>query len=305
VTPEEYDERFRKWVGRYVGGWKLVPRWSNKTLRKQTVRLEEEPSDLDALLTVAWAHYQRGNRIDAMSHLGRALEIDPKSPRALLLRGELAFGAKRTDKAREWYEQFLATGEDDLFARIRLAQILEGTREFEAAMEQYEAAKACFPSYAGPKNPYLELARLKEGEENLEGAMSELESYVKLANTDIDHRMKLADWYASEGSIDRLIDVLEQVVMIYPLGEKLAMPVHVRLARAYSEWGDHELAELEYEVALELGVPPEEEAEVRVALGETYFLRGKVRQARFQAETAIELDPGNERARELLEKASE
>jgi tetratricopeptide (TPR) repeat protein len=305
VTPEEYDRRFEKWVEGYVGGWKLTPRWSDRTLKASTEALDRDPMDLDALATVAWAHFQRGNIVDAMARLGKALEVKDDDPRLLLLRGEVAYRSGRTDKAKAWYERFLASGRDDMVARLHLAEILEKGGDFEGAMAQYEAAKACFPSYAGDKNAYIELSRLKQGGGDFDGAMREIEAFVRLANTDIRRRMQLAEWYEERGEWEKLADILNQVVEIYPLGEKSAEPVHARLAATRARLSDLMGAALEYEVALELGVSRPAEPEARVGLGEVYYLQGRLRDARHQAAAALEVDPTYEPAKALMKRIAE
>ena len=47
----------------------------------------------------------------------------------------------------------------------------EQAGDFTGAMKHFEAAKACFPRYSGPDGSYLNLARLKTGEEDLAGAV--------------------------------------------------------------------------------------------------------------------------------------
>jgi len=305
VKPEEYDRKFKDWVGDYVSGWKMVPSISNEKLKAAKAKLDESPEDLDALLTVAWAFHQRGNGVDALTYLGRAIAVDPDHPSLYLLRGASAYRAGRLDQARKWYEKFLTTGGDDQQARLHLAVIHEKQGDFEGAIAQYEAAKRCFPSYTGPAGPYLNLFRLKIGEEDLAGAMAELEGHVKLANTDIKNRLKLAGWYEARGEWEKLAEILTQVIRIYPLGEKLVMPVHVRLGRALFRLDRFEGAAREFEVALELGVPEDEIIAVRLELGEVLFLLGQMAEARFQARTVLDLNPDHEAARKLLEKATE
>ncbi len=302
VTPAEYDGRFREFVVRMVGGLRLVPRWSDRTVRALEDRLYEAPQDAEALVRLAFAALQRGRTVDAQTLLGKALAVAPEEPRLLLLRGLLAAGAERAEPARKWLSEFLAAGGDDLFARIHLAGILEKEGDLPGAIAHLEAAKLCFPSYAGERNPWAELARIRLSMEDLEGAMRELEGYVRLANTDIDNRLKLADFYEGRGDWRALARVLGEVVLIYPLGEKSSMPVHVRLARALARLEDPEGAVMEYEVALELGVPPAEEPPIRAELGEVYRLLGREADARRQAEAALEAQPDLKAARELLER---
>jgi tetratricopeptide (TPR) repeat protein len=305
VTPAEYDAAFRKWVGKYVSGWRMMPNISSERMRKAKERLEEAPKDFDALLTVAWAFHQRGNDVDALTYLGRAIEKNAEHPSLHLLRGSMAMRAGRTDRAKVWYEKFLESGEDDFRARLNLAKIAEQAGDFEAAMAHYKAAKKCFPSYTGPDGPYLNLARLLKGEEDLAGAMAEIEQHARLANTDIGSRMELASWYESREDWSSLAAILTEVVRIYPLGAGSVMPVHARLGMSLRKLDRLEEAVQEYEVALALGAPEGEANGLRLDLGEILFLLGRLDDARFHARSILDSDPENEAARKLLEKSTE
>ena len=236
-----------------------------------------------------------------MTYLGKGLSVAPDDPRLALLRAELAFSAKRVDEAKSRYLAFFAAGGDDLSARLHLAQILEQEKDVAGAVAQYEAAKKCFPPYAGAQNPWIEIARIRKADENLDGAMREIEGFVRLVETDIPHRLELADYYEGRGEDRKLADILAEITWIYPLGEKSALPVHARLGRALARLSDAEGAAMEFEVALELGVPEEERPALHVDLGDVYALLGRAKDARRQAEAALELSPDFERAKRLLE----
>jgi len=301
VSPAEYDERFRKWVGAYVADYRLVPRWSKKSLTKFRERAAGNPKDVEALARIAWTYFQRGNSVDALMWLGRAWALSKTRPDLLALRGRIAMDAGRKDKAREWYEKYLAAGGDDFETRMHLAKLAEDVNEFEAALAHSEAARRCFP--VSPE-PWLALARMRQGEGDLAGSMAAMERAARLMNTDIPIRMKLAAWYEETEEWAKLAGILTQVVYIYPLAidEDSSMAVHARLARALSRLKRHEEASLEFEVALELGIPRESEAAVRADLAGTLLLLGRVKDARFHAETALDIDPDCAPAKEVLER---
>jgi len=301
VTPEEYDEGFRRWVDAYVADYRLMPRWSNKALTGFRERVAENPKDVDALTKIAWAYLHRGNTVDAMSWLGRAWALDKKSPDILALRGRIAMDAGRTDKAVEWYGKYLEAGGDDFTTRMHLAKLAEGENDFEAAFAHTEAARKCFP--VSPE-PWLALARMRQGEGDLEGWMKATEQAARLMNTDIPIRLKLAAYFDEAEDWAKLAEILTQVVLIYPLAidEDSAMSIHARLARAHSKLKRHAEAALEYEVALELGIPREEEAAVRCELAETLLLLGRTKDARFHARSALDIDPECSPAKEVLER---
>jgi tetratricopeptide (TPR) repeat protein len=304
LTPQEYDRRFQAWVAEYLREFRLTPRWSDRAMSAARDRVTDEPRDLEALVRLAQGAFARRNRVDAMAWLGKALVVGPDDPRLLLLRADIAFATGRQEEAKARYTEFIGAGGDDLFARINLASILRKEGDQAGAIAALSAAKKCFPFYAGPGNPWQELARIRLEQEDLDGAMRELGRYVKLANTDIAGRMELADYHESRGDDANLAEVLTEVVWIYPLGEKSAVPVHARLARALSRLGRPAEAAVEFEVALELGPPEPDRPGLHAELGEVYRLLGRQKDARRQAEAALELAPDDARARELMRSLS-
>jgi tetratricopeptide (TPR) repeat protein len=301
ISPAEYDDGFREWVGRYVSGYRLFPRWSKKALTKFRERAAEDPKDVDALAKIAWAYFQRGNSVDALSWLGRAWALDPKRPDLLALRGRVAMSTGRKDKAREWYGKYLDAGGDDFDTRMHLAKLAEEENAFDQAFEHIEAAHRAFPPSPGP---LLEIARLKQGEGDLPGAMEALADAARRMNTDIPVRMKLAAYYEENEDWAKLAEVLEEVVLIYPLAaeEDASLTVHARLARALARLKRNEDAAFEFEVALELGVPREAEADVRAELAAVLLLLGRTKDAEFHAKAALDIAPGHAGATEVLER---
>ena len=305
VSQEEFDTRLGGWLEKYVSGYKLMPRWSGRALREAKGRFEDDPRDLDAVATLAEAYLARGSMVDALNYLGKGLAIDESEPRLLLVRGMVAFRSGRLDEAERWLTKFFEAGGDDLDARLAMAKIRDVAGDYPAAIAEFQAAKACFDRYAGPGNPYLEIARLKQGEGDVEGAMAEIRDYVRLANTDIPRRLDLANHYEAGGDWQKLVDILNEVVWIYPLDAKSSMTVHVRLARALVKLGRTEESLREFEVGLELGVPPEEEPEVRVELGRALLLLGRPEDARFHARCVLDQHPDHPGAKALERDAAE
>ncbi|MEN8149674.1 MAG: tetratricopeptide repeat protein [Planctomycetota bacterium] len=301
VTANEYDERFRKWVGKYVGKYRLIPRISRKGLVKLRERVADHPKDAAALAKIAWAYYQRDKDVDAMAWLGKAMDVEPARPDVLALRGRLAMKSGRADHAENWYGKYLEAGGDDHDTRMHLAKSAEEENEFEAAIAHYEAARDAFPRSPGA---WAALVRMKKGEGDLPAMILAKESLARLLNTDIRIRLELSSYYEETEDWAKLAEILTQVVRIYPLAmdEDTGFTVHARLAGALSRVKRHEEAAMEYEVALELGVAKGVEAGVRADLGETLRLLGRTADAKFHAEAALEIDPECEPAKELLER---
>src|SRR5204863_5367657 len=133
-------------------GNREVPRWDDTTKKALEARVEKDPKDAVAWTRLAWAHFQRSNPIDAGAALEKARELSPGDPDVVLLEAAMAERGKRYEVAKEKWETFLASGRDDVNARFGLAKLALDAKDSKEAVRQLEAAKACFPDYAGKGN---------------------------------------------------------------------------------------------------------------------------------------------------------
>lgn len=313
-----YDEQFRAFVERQVGDFKITPIWSRESLEGFQARIEKDPTDVEAHARIAMAQLQRGRAIDAGAALAEAKKLDPKHPEVLLVEGRLAAANQRNDLAREAFEAFLKTGEDDLEARLFLARVsLMGAGDSAKAVEHLEAAKRCFPRAIGRTSPYLQLARLYRGSGKAEKAIAELEAYAAIAAEDYGVRKELRSWYLQKEDWKSLARVCEESIDISPFGankgKKPDMKLHREYARALQELGGQtELLTRELVVQVELGKLLSEEQQReegviddRLALGRHYLRLDRPDDALEQAFLALRLDPQHAAARMLKQRAME
>ena len=317
VPLAKFDEEFSAWVGTRVSGWKLEPRWDDDSKKAFEERTKKDPKDAEAWIRLAWAHFQRGNGIDAGAALDTAKSLTPDAPEVVLLQGSLAARGERKDVAKERYEAYLAAGNDDLAARLWLAKnALEGGKDSEAAVKHFEAAKACFPSLVGAGSPYLSLAKLYTGAGKPEKAVLELEGYARIAHEDYEVRKKLAAWYVDKKDDVALMRVSDEMIQISPFGADRGkapdLDLHVRYAGALERAGKKEEAAREWRVqTLLIDVLPEEArakaggVEARLKLGVLYLELKRADEALEQALAALALDPQSVPAVSLKERALE
>jgi tetratricopeptide (TPR) repeat protein len=313
----EFDGKFAEYVGRLVGGYRMVPRWDDASVEAFEARTKKDPKDAEAWVRLGWAHLQRNRKIDAGAALDKALAEDPDLPEAILLQGALAMSSERLDLALRHYERFLATGNDDFQCRLALARIaLTVTRDSAKAVEHYEAAKRCFPRHVGRGNPYLELAKLHTGAGDAAKALKELEAYADVAQEDYGVRRQLLASYVAAGRDADLIRVAEEMIEITPFGAAKGKPpnldVHRALAEAYLRAGRKVDAARAWRVqTLLVDMLPEEErvkaggVAARLALGALYLELGRPVEALEQALAARRLDPESVEARTLEARARE
>jgi tetratricopeptide (TPR) repeat protein len=164
--------------------------------------------------------------------------------------------------------------EDDLQARISLAELYFGDDRLDEAEQELLHAKAMNPETFDEANIELHLGEIEEGRENYEEALAhfgrvtelkpgeahawaslakgyaDLEDYeeaekhfrhaIELAPDDVEHYMALSDMYKLAGEPDRAIEVLEEGASAHPDAADLL----VSIATAYLEQEDYEQADI-------------------------------------------------------------
>ncbi len=315
VPLAEFDAKFTAYVGGLVAGYKRMPRWDEESKAAFEARTKKDARDAEAWVRLGWAHVQRGRPIEAGAALEKARAVSPDLPEAILLEGELAMRAQRLDLAEKHYRRFLDAGGDDLSCRMAMARIAMSVRhDSEEAVKQMNAAKACFPRYVGRGNPYLELAKLYEGESKPAKAVAELEAFAEIAQEDYGVRRKLAAWYKDRHDDAALLRVSEEMVEINPFGAKKGDPPDLDLHRDYAEAllraGRKEEGVREWRVqTLLIDTLPEEArakaggVEARLALGNLYLELEKPDDALEQAQAALRLAPDSLPAKALKDRA--
>jgi tetratricopeptide (TPR) repeat protein len=311
----KFDETFSEWVGGLVGGYKVTPRWDDKSRKAFEERTAKDPKDAEAWTRLGWAELQRGRSVDAGAALAKAMELTPDAPEVVLLRGMLAARNNRPDLAKAEFTRFLETGNDDLHARLALAQIAKGEGKDSAeVVRQLEAAKACFPRHIGKGNPYLELAKLYQGSGEVKKAIAEMEAYAKVASEDYGVRKSLASHYKREKDDAALLRVSQEMVEINPFGAKRGDDPDLDLHRDYAEAllraNRREEALREWKVqTLLVGLLPEDDraaagaVDAYLAYGRLLLEMGKSEEALEQALSALRIDPDSPAAKVLKGQA--
>lgn len=319
IDLDTYDDQFASYVESIVGDYKMVPLWDEQSMEAFKARIAKDPKDVEALIRLAWGHMQRGRQIDAGDALGKAKALQADHPEVILLEARMAAGNRRPDVAQEHYERFLAAGHDDLDARLFMAErvLREGT-DSAKAIEHLEAAKRCFPRYIDRDSPYLQLARLYRGENDIEKAMAELEAFAAIAAEHYGVRKELKTWYRSKNDHARVATLCEEMVDISPYGANVArreppdMELHRHYAEALAALGRHDEALRERRVQVAIGrlVPEERKVEAGVVkdhleLGNLLLERGDAAGAMTQALAALRLSPRDASAHMLKRRAQE
>jgi len=196
-------------------------------------------------------------------------------------------------------EEVIASQPDSFFANLKLGGYYVEQKQPEKAVPYLQKAKSLFPNYDKPDNPFRQLAEIYKAQNNLEGAIAELEALVKVNAGDFDALKQLGQWLKESGKSEKALAVLENALYVYPFDAD----VHKLLAEVGSSLGKREVALREYQAVL--AMDPADPAAAHFDVANILFQLGRKSEARQQVLAALEIAPGFQPAQELLLKLSQ
>jgi tetratricopeptide (TPR) repeat protein len=264
------------------------------------------------LLSSGLSHFQAGRMIDAISDLGRVLEIKPEhqAARELLQKASDALLASRPALPSDTAAAF------EIKRHLRDGARALASGDYRLAIEEWEAALALDPGQAAAKTS-IERARALQ-RQVVEAALQKAEASARqdrwpTALAYINRALELDP--ANEPALARKKEAVETLNRL--------SEIHARRGAEFLAKGDYEQAESELRLALSLNRDNRAAAEQLSRLGShrardsaqlisDLYLRGiraytqeEYAQAAALWQRVLELDPGHANARRNLERARE
>ncbi|MGE3854143.1 MAG: tetratricopeptide repeat protein, partial [Planctomycetota bacterium] len=224
------------------------------------------------------------------------LRLDPANRRAMLVMGRLLFleGMAKEDndilqEGRNYYEQALQMGAEDFQLFLDMAQLMGVEGDADGAKTFLEMAKAAFPRYVGPDNPYQLLAQLYQQEGNNDAALKEMEALARIVELQVDVRQQLAQYYLGRGDTQRGLQYLQEIENVTPLSSQLQSQLAQLLMREerYAE------AATSYKVILGMADAGAQHDAARKSLVQALFSSEQFDEARDLCEQQLVARPGD------------
>lgn len=258
---------------------------------KKAAELGPEMPEVHNNLAVIYADL--GESKEAIGEFRRALDLKPDYREAKLNYGRVLEEAGRFEQAEDEYTELLEEEPDNYKARSSLALLYDRTERPELAIREFRILS--------PTNPELaEDSFLESGKEARKA--KEFEKAEKFFRRAVDINPRLALGYAElgtnsylAGNYERSMEYFRQALALEPQQAKF----HHYLGMALEKDGRQEEAKDSYERSAELGGP----LETRVGLARSYLAAGQVIAAIDELKLALDEDPSQEEAKELLSRA--
>ena len=297
-----FDRGFFAFVDAWVKRNGYTPSPAGDILPGLELRRENDPENVELLIDLAWAYLVSDHGVDAMSLIGKALELNPESGDGHAVLGMVRYSEKQMGQAREELEKALGLGTRFRFRAHRiLGELYADEKDFTKAIEHFEEAKKTSP-VAGASHPqnggnvYYHLAKLFEQSGDPDKAIAQMEELAPLAPENGECRFRVAKYAMEKRDYARAARMLEDLMFINPLNSELHT-MRWRAAEALEDW-DVVIREVE----ILLLDPSTNPILAHLALARAHHAKKDPVRARKSVQRVLEIDPEDEDARSILEE---
>ncbi|MGH0038056.1 MAG: tetratricopeptide repeat protein [Myxococcota bacterium] len=253
--------------------------------------LERYPDDIQSIRRLASLEYASGDHEQAAARLADAIDRHPQHIELAYALGQVFRGIGDEERALEAFRRVPPTDTSYPEARLRIADILETREEFDAALEEVEAARAIRPN----RPLDFRAATLMWRSGDFEGGVSLLEGLLAEDPDDDEILYQIGVLYGLDKRIDEALAYMDRAL------EKNPENPHALnyIGYTWAERGEN-LDAAEELILRALAIRPDD-GYITDSLGWVYYMRARPLVGQGQMEDAQAL---LERAREHLAAAA-
>jgi len=246
---------------------------------------------------------RRGRYDDALTNFERAYQGDPSDEDFCFNRGVALWDEMRYREAAESLQAAVQAEPDDSEAHTLLAVVFGKLKDDAAEQKELDwLAEHEVGTAAGQPGDVLPMPRLKKNYDGRAFRLLELTLHnameQRLANASLQGRI---DAHLAEGKkllaknlYGEAARELTEVVSLSPDDPQ----AHILLAQALEGEGKHAEAAKEIQNSLDL----QDSAEIRLFLAHVFLSMNQPEQARLQVQSALNLDPSNKQAVQMMQQ---
>jgi len=296
VDLNKLDAGFKEWAADKFLKFKVEGRITNMDVSRLQDQVEFNPDDARLHARLARSYVAAKKLLDAENSITCAMKLEPSNPENFLAQAELDMQQGFASSAKKNYLKALSNGLKNTYdVHLVLARIYFAEEKKEEAIEYLKKASVDFPLDISPASPYRQLYAIYTQDERKDEALEQLEKIVALTDMEPMARVTLADKWFEDGRFAEAIDLLRQLLHLNPL----TPGIHERLGDAL--YADEMLEEALEEFKTAVIIGGQGQAKAYSGLARCYFDLEDNKEAEENARKALQLDPGNSRAKEVLE----
>lgn len=249
IGPDELDARVRRHIDEVVAARAVVrPRYNEHG--KEALRRRVREGDRDALVPLAFAYHDLGQRVDRDAAIQRAEETLGVTPELLHLLALRDLESGRQAAAKERLLAWAASDAVDADGLLLLARLQLGGGERDAALANLQRARELFPRDASPDGALALLLSELDRESEHAAWRSALEDFCTWDEATLSRRLELVEDATERGETDVALHWLHDALSIEPYDPQLRLD----LAELLVEQGDLQGARRQW--TLILGMRP-------------------------------------------------
>ena len=294
VSPQEYDEQFRRWAMARLSRYDSQYMFDLKpgSMEEAQAAAKANPQNAAAQVRLAVALLREHKADEAAHAIDEALRLDPKQKDALYLAAKLAGRTKDAASQQKHLMALRAAGGDGYAVEMALAEVAQAAHDKATLRVALESAHRFDPSQPDPLRGLYELAsdNKNEGE-----ALEALREVARLDQHDRRAYRMLLDKLVDMKRWDEAKQVGEAALYV----DVESAGIHTAYARALAATGDHRTASFELESGLLCEAKAPELSTMHALLAAERLAVGDAAGARTHRDQALQLDPNNATAKAL------
>jgi len=261
-----------------LGNSYVVQQKNELAEREFRTTLRYEPRNRDANYNLGLLLLARNDPRDAIAYFSR---VQPQGPEVLLNLTQAYLGAGQKQKGLVLARALSEQAKNDVRAHFTLGVLLAKQREYSAASHEFEVANSLQPNTF---EILYNLGQAYRKRDDSEKALAVLGQALKVSPNSVEALYLVAQIYSDEG---KDLDALELLVKAHRLAPENTDVVFLMARLSMKQSFFEDAIPLLQEG---LKVAPKR-AKLLAALGECYFMAGKVEEAKDTFRTLIEVDP--------------
>ncbi|MEM7263051.1 MAG: tetratricopeptide repeat protein, partial [Planctomycetota bacterium] len=301
ISLEEFDEGFFAYAREFAESFGIQPRIPLGKVDEFKYYAEDNPEEIDGLVRLGFAYYFNGRETDAELAAGRAKRLEKPSADLQALLGLIKLAQGRAQPVVRHLQAALDQGTKYKYrSLVGIGTVHYSRNNMEKAIDFLQPAIELHPTgtrrrFGSRESPYYMLINAYLELERSEDALRVMEKLVDIDRDDRTARMRLLRHYVEKEEWAKALRYAEDIVFIDPYEPTF----HDQLAQAYL--GLDRFAECQRELEILLATPEPNLERISADLAWCYHQGGKREKAVEWARKALEFDPEEPRAREILD----
>ena len=237
---------------------------------------------------------ENGEIDSAIEAVNMAMEAEPESSRPIRELGYLYFKKNDLENAEKWLLKAAKMNDLDVFAFHYLGELYLKRNDINKASEYFDKAVTISPRHVSRS---IEFGKVLVQKKMIKRAQQVFDKAIDLSNETLSTQEEVAEFCLENGMYDYAIKLMRFILSNIPTRSDIMF----KLGIANEKLGKHREA-LSY--LIEAGRKEKDNIEIKMHIAKSYIAIGQILRAEQALKSALQIDPENEEAKELLRQSA-